>query len=211
MLILRDSNEIDTCNYVALSHCWGTYGRKEKQRICTHAGNLEKRKAGFRVQDLPKTFQDAIEVTQQLGKQYLWIDSVCIVQSLDGKETEDWERECKRMENVFSSAYCTLAASSAKCSQEGFLERPPSDQPLQIETEEGDRLYVFKEVDTFFEDIEKAPLNSRGWVLQERILSRRTIHFGAKQTYFECGVGLYCEDFTCMKRQVNCMSFFYQS
>jgi hypothetical protein len=152
------------------------------------------------VQDLPKTFRDAIEVTRQLGKRYLWIDSLCIIQSLDGKETDDWKKESKRMEMVFSSAYCTLAASSAKSSNEGFLERQSSGQPLQVETENGNRLYISKEVDNFLRDVEKAPLNGRGWVLQERILSRRTIHFCAKQTYFECGEGVYCENFTRMKR-----------
>jgi hypothetical protein len=193
---------IDDCSYVALSHCWCKHEHGEKECSCTHKVNLEKRKVGddFKVQDLPKTFQDAIEVTRQLGKRYLWIDSLCIVQSLDGKETDDWKKESKRMEMVFSSAYCTLDASSAKSSNEGFLERQPSCQPLQVEAENGDRLYVSKEVDNFLGDVEKAPLNGRGWVLQERILSRRTIHFCAKHTYFECGEGVYCENFTCMKR-----------
>jgi hypothetical protein len=199
-LVLRNSNEIDACSYVALSHCWGEYRPGEKQSICTHKDNWEQRKVGFQVQDLPKTFQDAIEVTRQLGKRYLWIDSLCIVQSLDEKETEDWKVESKRMEIVFSSAYCTLAASSAKGSHDGFHRQRLSSQPLQIETEDGDRLYVSNEVDNFFDDMKKAPLNGRGWVLQERILSRRTIHFGATQTYFECGEGVYCENFTFMKR-----------
>lgn len=198
-LVLRDSKEINTCSYIALSHCWGEYKDEEKQKICTHKDNLEQRKAGFQVQDLPKTFQDAIDVTRQLGKRYLWIDSLCIVQSVDGKETDDWKVESKRMEVVFSSAYCTLAASAAKGSHEGFLKPRPSSQPIQIETKDGGRLYVSAEVDNFFEDIEKSPLNGRGWVLQERILSRRTIHFGAKQTYFECGEGVCCENFTFMQ------------
>jgi hypothetical protein len=93
------------------------------------------------------------------------------------------------MEIVFSSAYCTLAASSAKGSDEGFLKLRPSSPPLQIQTKEGRWLYVSKEVDDFFEDIEKSLLNGRGWVLQERILSRRIIHFSAKHTYFEYGGG----------------------
>lgn len=32
--------------------------------------------------------------------------------------------------------------------------------------------------------------------MQERVLSRRTIHFSANQTYFECGTGVYCENLT---------------
>jgi hypothetical protein len=126
LLVLQDSKEIAACSYVALSHCWGEYKPGDKERICTHRDNLEQRKHGFRVQDLPKTFQDAIDVTRQLGKRYLWIDSLCIVQSVDGEETEDWKVESKRMEIVFSSAYCTLAASSAKGSHEGFLKPWPS-------------------------------------------------------------------------------------
>jgi hypothetical protein len=67
------SNRIDDCSYVALSHCWGKHKHGEKKCSCTHKVNWEKRKVGddFKEQDLPKTFQDAIEVTRQLGKRYL--------------------------------------------------------------------------------------------------------------------------------------------
>jgi hypothetical protein len=199
-LILRDSKEIDALSYIALSHCWGKHEHGQEECKCTHKDNFNQRKVGFQVEHLPKTFQDAVELTRQLGKRYLWIDSLCIIQSLDGKKTDDWKKESKRMEMVFSSAYCTLAATSAEDSHEGFLRLRQSSQPLQLETEDGGRLYVSKEVDNFFEDIEKAPLNCRGWVLQERVLSRRIIHFGAKKTYFECGEGVYCENFTFMRR-----------
>jgi hypothetical protein len=62
-----------------------------------------------------------VEVTRALGIQFLWIDSLCIIQD----DPEDWERESKRMEKVFASAYCTIAATSAKNSSEGFLRRKP--------------------------------------------------------------------------------------
>lgn len=38
------------------------------------------------------------------------------------------------------------------------------------------------------------PLNSRGWTLQERILSRRTLHYSADQIYWECDGGILSED-----------------
>ncbi|KAE9981434.1 hypothetical protein BLS_007406 [Venturia inaequalis] len=132
----------------------------DKKRTCTHKDNLEQRQKGFQAQDLPKTFQDTVEVTRQLGKQYLWIDSLCIIQGLEeGEETDNWKKESKRMETVFSLAYCTLAASSAKGSDEGFLKLRPSSLPLQIQTKDGRWFYVSTEVDNFLEDVEKAPLN----------------------------------------------------
>lgn len=69
-------------------------------------------------QQLPKTFQDAIAVTGQLGVRYLWIDSFCIIQDDD----KDWEAQSKLMENVFTSTYCTIAAIRARGSSDGFLK-----------------------------------------------------------------------------------------
>ncbi|KAH9222010.1 hypothetical protein DL95DRAFT_381310, partial [Leptodontidium sp. 2 PMI_412] len=54
-------------------------------------------------------------------------------------------------------------------------------------------------MDDFNNDVEKAELNTRAWVMQERVLSGRTIHFSANQTYFECGDGVRCENLTMMK------------
>jgi hypothetical protein len=35
-------------------------------------------------------------------------------------------------------------------------------------------------------NVDQAPLNTRGWVMQERLLSRRILHFGADMMYWEC-------------------------
>lgn len=41
--------------------------------------------------------------------------------------------------------------------------------------------------------MESAPLNRRGWVCQERLLSPRTLHFGTDQLYWECRAQTCCE------------------
>jgi len=38
-------------------------------------------------------------------------------------------------------------------------------------------------VDDFRTDVEDGPVNHRGWVFQERALSRRIIYFTENQTY----------------------------
>ncbi len=61
--------------YTALSHRWG-----DVQPLTTQTATIEERKAGIPWQLLPKTFQDAATATKSIGVDYLWIDSLCIVQ-----------------------------------------------------------------------------------------------------------------------------------
>jgi hypothetical protein len=61
-------------------------------------------------------------------------------------------------------------------------------------------LYVCEDVEDFDNDVENAVLNTRGWVLQERVLSCRTIHFSKNHTYWECGEGVHCENLTRLER-----------
>ena len=188
-LILQE--QVSGMDYLVLSHCWGDPTDEERKRFCTTPENYRGRKEGFSYNDLPKTFQDAVRVTRELDKKYLWIDSLCIIQG----DKEDWKKEAKRMEHVFASAYCTIAASSASNWRDGFLERNLSPQYFQIQSNSRRQVYVCDNMHNYSKDMDESPLNKRAWVLQERVLSRRTIHFSAKQTYWECAEGVLCENF----------------
>lgn len=175
--------------YVALSHCWGDI--PENLKFCTYRGNIDEHKRQMGFNRLPKNFQDTVTITRKLQIQYLWIDSICIIQ----KDKVDWEAEAGNMENVFSAAYCTIAASSAESSLVGILHERKPRPCVTVETPTG-RLYFCKTIDNFHDDVEQSVLNSRGWVLQERALSQRTLHFTANQIYFECGQAVHCETLT---------------
>ena len=191
---------LDTRRYIALSHCWGPSPPNEYQpdrvpRYCTTRSNFDDRQAGFNATDLPQTFLDAIDVARGLGVQNLWIDSLCIIQGKDG----DWKQEARRMQNIYTSAYCTVAATSAVDSNSGFLHRNISEY-VYVRDDSGRTVYVGTDVADFDGEVEEAQLNTRAWVMQERLLSCRTIHFGANQIYWECGKGVCCEDLTQLTR-----------
>jgi hypothetical protein len=187
-IVMRDRG-----GYIALSHCWGAPTAEEKRQFCTTRENHKRRLKGFSIECLPKTFQDAIRVTRELGKHFLWIDSLCIIQD----DIKDWGIEARRMEEIYSSAYCTIAASSARGWSEGFLNER-STSCIQVKHPSGTGIYVSDDMDDFVSDVEKSSLGQRAWVLQERVLSRRTIHFASNHTYWECGGGIRCDNFTSM-------------
>ncbi|EWZ28892.1 hypothetical protein FOZG_17449 [Fusarium oxysporum Fo47] len=201
-LRLIQGKEIEAEKYIALSHCWGMLEPETVPEYCTTISNISDREKGFKIADLPQTFQDAIEVARELEVHYLWIDSLCIKQGPDG----DWKDEAKRMEDIYSSAYCTLAATSAVDSNAGFLKRDASS--VDVQDGSGRHIYVSTDTCDFDEEVEQATLNKRAWVMQERLLSCRTIHFGARQMYFECGDGVYCEDMTRLTSSDNKKKYF---
>ncbi|KAJ8063415.1 hypothetical protein OCU04_008635 [Sclerotinia nivalis] len=181
--------------YIALSHCWGKSTGSQPPKWCTTQENKEERANGFLLAELPATFQDAIRVTREIGQRYLRIDSLCIIQD----DKKDWETESKNMQTVFKNAYCTIAATSAEDSTKGFLNRPANESDLQYvtvpESSHG-KVHICRSIDNFLDDVQNGVLNTRGWVLQERALSRRTIHFTKRQTYWECSNGMHCETLT---------------
>jgi hypothetical protein len=196
--------------YIALSHPWGP-----KPHFCTYPDDphdasaphtLSEHKKGISISDLPATFYDAVRAVRALGKRYLWIDSLCILQGPQG----DFKDEAKRMETVFSSAYCVLAASGASSQQDGFLHVLPGREAQRAKRDRdvvaiqppgrSAPVYVCEMIDKFDEHVLGSNLSRRAWVLQERALARRTVFFTERQTYFECGHGVRCETMTHMTK-----------
>lgn len=181
--------------YVALSHRWGD--QREHPPLRTLRTNIRQFfEDGIDLTSLPKTFKDAVLATRALGIRYLWIDSLCIIQGPDG----DFTTEATKMEDVFSSAYCVLAATRATGQWSGFLgDRSSARHSLQYKYAGFKEPFAICEfVDDFKKDVLEGKLNTRGWVLQERVLARRTIYFAETQTYWECRRGVRCETMTKM-------------
>lgn len=187
-------------DYMTLSHCWGP---PEKSPIMTTKENLGQRMTRISIDDLPNTFRDAVRVTRELDERYLWIDSLCIVQD----DEEDWAREAAVMAEVYRNSCCTLAALSSKDSTEGCRLVPNIQETmcqfLEFDAEDDYdgtfRVRIFEREpqewhDEYGDDPYRrvgygnpnSPLRYRAWTLQEREVSRRSIHFGKGQLLWEC-------------------------
>ncbi|KAH0537508.1 hypothetical protein FGG08_005683 [Glutinoglossum americanum] len=92
-------------------------------------------------------------------------------------DKQDWLQEAPRMGSIYEKSYVMPAAAAAADGSLGLFA------PLQND-----------EIDVRFKEVKDGPLNSRGWVLRERLLSRRTTHFAVTQVYWKCGKSYEAQD-----------------
>ncbi|KAM0208015.1 hypothetical protein ACHAPQ_005709 [Fusarium lateritium] len=191
--------------YTALSYCWGS-----QASVKTEIGNVESMKFGIAVKDLPPAYQDAIVLTRELGMRYIWIDALCIIQDSQG----DWERECSKMAETYANAYLTIAAASSASVTGHFLrpglELPPhavqDQRVIHSESMPGANGPVllkarimwptgahWKWRDGADEQRHVEPLSTRGWTLQEKVLSTRLLSVSAMEMVWTCKERTFCE------------------
>ncbi|KAK3389774.1 heterokaryon incompatibility protein-domain-containing protein [Podospora didyma] len=218
ILNVSGSGDIKLCSgellngqtYCALSHCWGDAHSTPPLR--TTRDTLGVRQTGIPIPSLSLTFQDAIRVTRALGICYLWIDSLCIVQD----DARDWEVESAKMSSIYENAHFVVAATDAKEGSAGcFLRQPPSSSrptskrdrlsspfstssPLSPSSSgsSGPSTHIFFEPYSWPNGNPTAslcPLLLRAWCLQERLLSRRMVHFTRAELVWECRSKVDCE------------------
>ncbi|KAI9148417.1 hypothetical protein HJFPF1_12249 [Paramyrothecium foliicola] len=167
--------------YASLSHCWG--GAKI---LNLTTENIDELKGAIDLNLLPQTFKDAIRFVRGLGINYIWIDSLCIVQD----SAEDWKKEAHAMLQVYRHAVCNIAATDSKDSFSGlFRERNPVTLASgAVEIDNGVLKGSYQLVDEryFMHEVDGAPINRRSWVTQERMLSPRIAHFASEQVIWDC-------------------------
>ena len=93
--------------YICLSHCWGP---PNKQIIRTLSSNIHSFLKHVPWDDLSNTFQDAIDITRRLDVDYIWIDSLCIIQ----EDRDDWKEESVKMADIYENAFLTIAATKSR-------------------------------------------------------------------------------------------------
>jgi hypothetical protein len=202
-------------SYVALSYCWGA-----PEIFSTTKENYEDHLKGIPIPELPKTFREAIEMSQVLGCEYVWIDSICIIQH----DKQDFAVQSSKMGDIYANAMVVLSADSASNVDEGFhrqrenasftIHIPPWKRSLHQRDQNSrndnvhlgcneqnlDVLYARPHLGKDFiwksgdhHSYVKAPTNDRAWCFQEQRLARRIIHFTKDEMYWQCGSISTCE------------------
>ena len=191
LLRLRESDFGAEAHYTALSYCWGKVDTlKLTNRTYQHLS------AGIEMDLLPRTYRDAVVIIRKLGFQYLWVDALCILQ--DSKK--DWERESAKMSDVCSGSVVTIGAVWGTNGNAGlFVQRDLLSQwPCKVEEIPGETFFAPSRDPTFgmradwdwsLDSRRRKPLFTRGWALQERLLSTRILFYGPDELHWECHTG----------------------
>ena len=183
--------------YTTLSHCWGCL--KIFRLLSSNINDLVDK---IPLEELSQVFIDAMDLTRRLGIEYIWIDSLCIIQD----SYDDWSTESTKMGSVYRHSWCNIAATGFPDGSAGmYIERHTSlSQPrkFNLDLRDGDvpvtrscqgKYYCMENL--WLSEVDNAPLNTRAWVFQERVLSPRVLHLGSRQILWECKELEACERF----------------
>jgi hypothetical protein len=204
-------------SYLTLSHQWGK-GLLDAGK--TMKENLEERRDKIVLDELPGNFQEAIEIARAVPIRYLWIDALCIVQN----SREDWATESTKMSIIYADAVFTIAASvmlngENRCfnltsRSQMELEHPYVNDSFPrvgyhqvIKNAYGhpslliwQPYYLASNYENRPSLLSSLPILTRGWIFQERFLSKRKVFYTPNQLVWECLETLTAEDGLLMDR-----------
>jgi hypothetical protein len=180
--------------YITLTHRWN----QETENCKTTADNYRDRLEGRGFGELPKLFQDVFIIAEKLDVQYVWIDSICILQY--GDDGADWRREAPKMAQYYQFSIVTIAGTMSNI-ENGILN-PYLDEPAPwasklVRLPYRDKMnaqagffYVYRRkvrlVDEYLASVRNCHLFRRGWILQEWLLSKRLLWYTPTGLFFEC-------------------------
>jgi hypothetical protein len=148
----------------------------------------------MRVETLPRTFKEAVSACLELKYQYLWVDSICIMQD----SPADWQEQAAEMGSVYENTALNLCmAGSANPSEASFTSKN-TDLTLPLSMtftgRDGKATTCHMICGGMYDiDIRRSPLRERGWVFQEWYLAKRSLIFGRMQLWWHCCEKLACE------------------
>lgn len=195
--LVNTARERPSGPYATLSHRWGQADYLQLTRDTSPVFS-----EAIPMLKLSKTFQDAISITSRLGIDYLWIDSLCIMQDKD--DLSDWLHEASLMDKVYRYSHCNISASVSLDGSQGLCRKrnlanlyPPTVRLLKqgsgTNLEDYHEAYQLRNEFLWEYNVTKSQIHTRGWVFQEMLLAPRVLHFSHDQLFWECRQHRACE------------------
>ncbi|KAF2736111.1 HET-domain-containing protein, partial [Polyplosphaeria fusca] len=174
--------------YATVSHCWG-----ESVPLTTTKATLDVRKSGIPLSELPKSFQEAILIAMEQNISFIWIDSLCIIQD----DESDWTEHVRTMADIYSNSYLNIGLTRAPDSHTESMDHIIHvRQKLAFAHDKFTGTLNDTIAGTIFaysNAFACAPLLTRAWVFQERVLAPRMLHIHASEMIWECNSTMRCE------------------
>lgn len=169
---------------MTLSYCWGPDATKW---LTTTKATLDKNLCDGLPYHLPKTLEDAVTVCRKIGIRFLWVDALCIIQD----DETDMLDQISNMGSIYKNSTITIAVASAGTVSDGFLInlkviQPVAQLPLFMAAGSPPGTIFLRERNKDPMDGSSEPWFSRGWTLQELVLSPRIILFDSCQIALKC-------------------------
>lgn len=184
--MIPTEDNIPVSSYTTLSYCWGN-----RSFIKLTSSVYSKFRSWLPLSDLPQAFQDAITITRDLKIQFIWIDALCIVQD----SNEDFHRQSSEMSLIYANTSCNIAAGTGDNPHAPlFGQRDPKAFQIgrfECDWEADDSNHPLSSLNSvfdgrYFDDLQDAHLFSRGWILQELLLSPRFVFCARNQIHWFC-------------------------
>jgi hypothetical protein len=173
----------ENCSYFALSYVWGAYRGDCLDQTTSHNIDTLKQDGTLTEKVVSPTIYDAMMLVAGLFGRYLWVDRMCIIQD----DEEDKARQIPLMDSIYACASLTIVAASGSGARDGlagWTSRPRQLQQDIVRVNQSLTLLVVPEVqETGYRN---CTWRTRGWTLQEKICSTRTVTFTKDLMFWSC-------------------------
>ncbi len=171
----------ETMEYATLSYRWG-----QLLPLRTMTTTLAQFTQELPPKLIPATFVEAMGIARAVGIPYIWIDALCIIQD----DIKDWEREAAKIDMVYGGSQLTIAASDSADSSAGCFSLTTTDgrgsRDALFRHHGSGRCVRFYDGDVRDRPTRDSPLSSRGWTLQEQLLSPRVVSCMQPEMHWQC-------------------------
>lgn len=185
--------------WVCLSYVWGKTNAIRLLKSNVEAFSIP---GSLSVDVLPNIVEDALQVTKGLAEQYLWVDSLCIIQDNE----EDKDEFISQMDSIYALATVVIVAATCIDANSYLPGVRPGSRHQKQDLFEIRNITLMQSLDPVTgvkvdlrtgraaAYLGETIWDTRAWTLQERFLASRSLVCTAEQIFWECEEAFWCED-----------------